>query len=90
MHSRLRSAADRPTTLPQLRECPGCGLLQTVPALAPGTTAQCARCPTTLRRTSAHRLDHIIALAVAVWVRVAPQGAGGLGAWSAPQEIVVP
>ena len=68
MHSRLRSAADRPTTLPQLRECPGCGLLQTVPALAPGTTAQCARCPTTLRRTSAHRLDHIIALAVAAFV----------------------
>jgi paraquat-inducible protein A len=68
MHSRLRSVADRPTTLPQLRECPGCGLLQTVPALAPGTTAQCARCPTTLRRTSAHRLDHIIALAVAAFV----------------------
>ena len=31
-------------------------------------TAQCARCPTTLRRTSAHRLDHIIALAVAAFI----------------------
>ena len=28
--------------------------------------------------------------AAAVWVRVAPQGAAGLGAWSAPQQIVVP
>ena len=55
-------------TEPQLRECPGCGLLQTVPGLAPGMTAQCVRCPTTLRRTSAHRFDHIIALTVAAFV----------------------
>jgi paraquat-inducible protein A len=51
-------------TRPHLRECPGCGLLQTVPALAAGTTAQCTRCPTILRHVSSHRLDHIIALAV--------------------------
>ena len=62
------SAADRHTTQPQLRECPGCGLLQTVPALVPGMTAHCVRCPTTLRRTSSHRIDHIIALAVAAFV----------------------
>jgi paraquat-inducible protein A len=55
-------------TQSQLRECPGCGLLQTVPALAPGMTAQCIRCPTTLRRTSSHRLDHIIALTAAAFV----------------------
>ncbi len=55
-------------TLPQLRECPGCGLLQTVPALSPGMSAQCARCPTILRRVSAHRLDHIIALTAAALV----------------------
>jgi paraquat-inducible protein A len=55
-------------TQPQLRECPGCGFFQTVPALAPGTTAQCARCPTTLRRTSNHRIDHLIALTVAAFV----------------------
>ena len=55
-------------TQPQLRECPGCGLLQTVPALMPGITAHCVRCPTTLRRTSSHRLDHIIALAAAAFV----------------------
>src|SRR5919202_2722252 len=58
----MRSARDQPLTEPQLRECPGCGLLQTVPALGPGMTAQCVRCPTTLRRTSAHRFDRIIAL----------------------------
>jgi paraquat-inducible protein A len=64
----MRSLAERPTTQPQLRECPSCGLLQTVPALMPGITAHCVRCPTTLRRTSSHRLDHIIALAVAAFV----------------------
>ncbi len=31
-------------------------------------TAQCIRCPTTLRRTSAHRIDHIIALTVTAFV----------------------
>jgi paraquat-inducible protein A len=55
-------------TEPQLRECPGCGLMQTVPALAPAMTAQCVRCPTTLRRTSAHRPDHMIALTSAAFV----------------------
>ena len=53
---------------PQLRECPGCGLLQTVPTLAPGVTAQCVRCPTILRRTSAHRFDHIIALTLSAFI----------------------
>jgi len=64
----MPSSADPNLTEPQLRECPGCGLLQTVPALAPGMTARCARCPTTLRRTSAHRLDHITALTVTAFV----------------------
>jgi paraquat-inducible protein A len=58
----------QPRTEPQLRECLSCGLMQTVPALAPGMTAQCVRCPTTLRRTSAHRFDHIIALTVGAFV----------------------
>jgi paraquat-inducible protein A len=63
-----RFAANRPLTEPQLRECPGCGLFQIVSALSPGTTAQCVRCPTILRRTSAHRLDHIIALTTAAFI----------------------
>jgi paraquat-inducible protein A len=60
--------SDPPATVPQLRECPSCGLLQQVPALQPGTAARCARCPTVLRRVSAHRLDHIAALTVAALV----------------------
>jgi paraquat-inducible protein A len=62
---------DRPATRPQLRECPGCGLLQRVPALPPGSAARCARCPTILRRVSAHRLDHLIALTAAALVLLA-------------------
>ena|SRR5215471_577753 len=63
-----RSPSDQPATEPQLRECPGCGLFQTVPALAPGMSAYCARCPTILRRTSTHRLDHIAALSLTAFI----------------------
>ena len=65
---RMLSSAGPPPTLPQLRECPGCGLFQMVPALIPGRSAQCARCPTILRRVTAHRLDQIMALTVAALV----------------------
>ena len=65
---RLLSSAGPPPTLPQLSECPGCGQFQTVPGLNPGTSAQCVRCPTILRRVNAHRLDHIMALTVAALV----------------------
>jgi paraquat-inducible protein A len=64
----MQNAPDRPMTEPQLRECPGCGLFQTVPALAAGTSAQCARCPTILRRTSVRQIQHIIALTLAAFV----------------------
>jgi paraquat-inducible protein A len=57
-----------PATDPQTRECPGCGLFQTVPALMPRMTARCVRCPTILRRTSAHQIQHIIALTLAAFV----------------------
>ena len=63
-----RSSPSLPTTEPQLRECPGCGLFQTVPALTPGETAQCVRCPTILRRTTKHRIDHIIALTLTAFI----------------------
>jgi paraquat-inducible protein A len=58
----LDPAADRTDTV--LRECPGCGLFQIEPALAPGMTARCERCATTLRRTRQHSLEHSLALAV--------------------------
>jgi paraquat-inducible protein A len=64
----MRDRRAAPASSPQLRECPGCGLLQTVPALPPGSAARCARCPTILRRVSAHRLEHIVALTVAALV----------------------
>lgn len=63
------AAAPEPgATRPQLRECPGCGLLQLVPALAPGGAAYCARCPTVLRRVSGHRLQHVLALALSALI----------------------
>ena len=58
-------AADHPLSEPQLRECGGCGLVQTVPALEPGMAAQCARCRITLLNVKAHPLDHSIALTLA-------------------------
>ncbi len=53
---------------PDLRECPGCGLLQTVPALAPGIIARCGRCGTTLRRSRAHALEWSMALTLTALV----------------------
>lgn len=35
-----------------LRECPDCGLFQSLPMIAPGEAAQCDRCDGTLRRRS--------------------------------------
>jgi paraquat-inducible protein A len=63
-----RRSVNQPTTEPQLRECPSCGLLQTVPALPSGTTARCVRCPTVLRHTSSHGVDHIIALTLTAFI----------------------
>lgn len=62
------SAALQPVTQPQLRQCSGCGLLQTVPALRPGMRAQCARCRITLFSVSTHPIDHSIALTLAALV----------------------
>ncbi len=59
---------EAPATRPQLRECPGCGLLQQIPELDSGGSANCARCPTILRRVSPHRLQHVIALVIAALV----------------------
>ena len=64
----MAASRSQALTRPQLRECPGCGLVQMVPALAPGMTVQCTRCPTILRSTSVHRLDHVVALATTALV----------------------
>jgi paraquat-inducible protein A len=67
----VKAAPAPPGSRPQLRECPGCGLVQLIPELDPGTSSGCARCPTVLRRVSAHSLQHVAALAVAALVLLA-------------------
>jgi paraquat-inducible protein A len=62
------SSADSLIATSQFRECPGCGLFQTIPPLARGMTAACPRCSTTLHRTTGHPIDHSIALALAALV----------------------
>lgn len=54
-----------PMTRPQLRECPGCGLFQVVPALAPGLRCTCTRCGTILRITKTNPLSRHLALSFA-------------------------
>jgi paraquat-inducible protein A len=60
--------ADEALSPRQLRECPGCGLLQAIPPMERGMTAKCARCPTTLHKTATYPLDHSIALTFAALV----------------------
>jgi paraquat-inducible protein A len=51
-----------PVTRPQLRECPGCGQFQIVPALAPNMRSSCVRCGVALRYSRADPLNHHLAL----------------------------
>jgi paraquat-inducible protein A len=53
---------------PELRECPGCGLLQTVPPLSRGMTAVCTRCHTRLHRATGHALESSIAITLAALI----------------------
>jgi paraquat-inducible protein A len=55
-------------TKPQLRECPGCGLFQIVPALEADMRSNCARCGTVLRLTRADPLNRHLALTFAALV----------------------
>lgn len=83
-----------------IRECPGCGLFQTVPQLRPGLTARCARCATILHRARRHPLDHSLALTFASLVLLAVlclstlmtvRTAGivhSAGLFSGPEELV--
>jgi paraquat-inducible protein A len=65
------SLIDRGMSPGQHCECPGCGLLQTVPPLARGTMAYCGRCSTVLRRATTHPINSSIALTVAALVLLA-------------------
>ena len=63
-----RLAARARMTKPQLRECPGCGLFQIVPAMAPGLRSSCTRCGTVLRITRVDPLNRHLALTFAAMV----------------------
>jgi paraquat-inducible protein A len=54
-----------------LRECPGCGLFQLLASPAPGMTAQCECCGTTLHRARRHPLEQTAALSIASLVLLA-------------------
>src|SRR5215212_5709537 len=60
--------APEAVTRPQLRECPGCGLIQLMPALGPDMRSDCGRCGTVLRRTRAEPMSHTLALTAAALV----------------------
>jgi paraquat-inducible protein A len=64
----MRPPARQQPVVPEFRECPGCGLHQSIPALAPRMTAICARCSTVLHRTTGHPIDHSIALTLSALV----------------------
>jgi paraquat-inducible protein A len=57
-----------PMTRPELRECPGCGLFQIVPALAPDLRCACSRCGTVLRITRGDPMNRHLALTFAAMV----------------------
>ena len=87
-------------TRPRLHECRGCGLLQRVPALAPGVAAVCNRCGTTIHQARRHPLEHSLALTTAALVLLvvlftatlmSVQTAGiahQAGLFSGPEELV--
>jgi paraquat-inducible protein A len=87
-------------TKPQLRECPGCGLFQIVPAMAPQLRCACTRCGTILRITRSDPLNRHLALTLAamvlfavVWLAMLMKvSAAGIvretGLESGPRELV--
>jgi len=62
------AARSQRMTQPQLRECPGCGLFQVVPAMAPELRSTCTRCGTLLRSTRADPFNRHLALTLAAMV----------------------
>jgi paraquat-inducible protein A len=56
------------TTKPQLRECPGCGLFQIVPAMGVNLRSNCTRCGTMLRITRRDPMNRHLALSAAALV----------------------
>jgi paraquat-inducible protein A len=61
----MTAAAAPLVTEQHLRECPGCGLFQIVPAMAANMRSDCQRCGTALRATRADPTGHCLALTFA-------------------------
>src|SRR5258705_13822504 len=61
-------SSSQPVTRAELRECPGCGQFQIVPALEPDMRSNCVRCGTALRLTRADPLNRHLALTFAALV----------------------
>jgi paraquat-inducible protein A len=59
---------DSRARVPVCRACLGCGVLQCIPEMTPGTTAACRQCGTVLFRTARHGLDQSVALVTAALV----------------------
>jgi paraquat-inducible protein A len=57
-------AAEAVTVAGRLRECPLCGLIQHLPPLPRGATAQCSRCDAVLRRRRVDPVGRSLALAI--------------------------
>jgi paraquat-inducible protein A len=55
-------------TSPALRACEDCGLVQLVPALAPGASAHCQRCDATLRHNHRDKMNGTLALCLSAVV----------------------
>ena len=64
----FRATLEPEFTKPRLCECLSCGLLQSVPALAPGIAAHCSRCGTIIHKARRHPLEYSLALTVAALV----------------------
>ncbi len=58
----------RPAPLYRERECPDCGLFQTIPPLPANGEANCLRCDATLRRTRPNSFNRALALSLTALV----------------------
>ena len=52
--------------------CPFCGLVQTIPGLAPNAVAECGRCGSTLIRNKAYSIERTLAFSLAALILYIP------------------
>jgi paraquat-inducible protein A len=64
----MNTEPTQPASLHRERECPDCGLFQTIPPLPANGEANCLRCDATLRRTRPNSFNRALALSVTALV----------------------